>query len=121
MLAKAALGGTVELNIDKLELASQRLDGRAALRWMQAGSALSRVNPLGDYSLDVSGTGSAATAQLRTLSGVLQVEGQGQWTAGKRFVIDGKARAADDATQLQPFLAMLGKMEGDTLPLHFEF
>ena len=87
--------------------------GKAALTVSQVGSALTSVNPLGSYRIDLDSTPQKAALAIVTLSGPLQLDGQGEWTArtGVRFTAYAQAQA--EQVKLQPLLGLLGKREGD--------
>ena len=87
--------------------------GKAALTVSQVGSALTSVNPLGSYRIDLDSTPQKAALAIVTLSGPLQLEGQGDWTSrtGVRFTAYAQAQA--EQAKLQPLLGLLGKREGD--------
>jgi len=69
-------------------------------RWTQAGSALSHVRPLGDYSLRISADNGTLRLAVGTDSGVLSVSGQGQFRKG-RLRFGGIAAPADHASEAQ--------------------
>ena len=87
------LAGTVQL--DALDIASQ----------------LSTLKPMGSYRFTLSG-GAAPGLQLSTLSGALQLSGQGQWVGGKlRF--DGQASSAPESqAALSNLLNIIGRRDG---------
>ncbi|WP_242697386.1 type II secretion system protein N [Bordetella petrii] len=68
--------------------------------WTNAGSALSHVRPLGDYTLRVTADNGALRLALSTDSGVLSVTGQGRLQRG-RLHFRGEAAPADNATPAQ--------------------
>jgi general secretion pathway protein N len=99
-----------------------RVAGQTVLeaQWLQAGSALSRVVPLGNYRFTVQ---AGATLQdgfalhLQTAGGPLRLEGQGTWSAAGHLVFDGRAwadGAAPASTQsaLRRLLDLLGPKAG---------
>ena len=87
--------------------------GKAALTVSQVGSALSPINPLGSYRIDLDSTPQKAALVMVTLNGPLQLDGQGDWTVrtGLRFIAYAQAQA--EQAKLQPLLGLLGKREGD--------
>jgi hypothetical protein len=81
-LAPFRLTGDVRLNIPHLSVERGRMDGDATLRWRAAGSALTRIAPLGDYEVRFKAAGAAVQAVLRTLEGPLQLDGKASWSHG---------------------------------------
>jgi general secretion pathway protein N len=57
--------------------------GTAVADWEMAGSDLSPINPFGTYRLQLAGEGKKVGIVLSTESGCLQLNGQGEWSAGK--------------------------------------
>jgi general secretion pathway protein N len=74
-------------------------------------SRLSTLKPMGSYRLLVTG-GAVNTLQLATLSGSLQLTGNGQWVGG-RLQFDGVASAAQDRQEaLSNLLNIIGRRDG---------
>ena len=98
---------------DAFVLEQGQFVGKAALTVSQVGSALSTINPLGSYRIDLDSTPQKAALVMVTLSGPLQLDGQGDWTVrtGLRFTAYAQAQA--EQAKLQPLLGLLGKREGD--------
>lgn len=92
-----------------------RLTGGAQLELGNLSSRLSPLDSLGRYRLTVRGdaaAGDAATLQLETLDGALQLSGNGQWT-GARVRFRGEARAAPgQEVPLQNLLNIIGRRQG---------
>lgn len=90
--------------------AEKTITGDAELRWINASTSLSKVNPLGDYRAAVSAGGDKAEYRVTTLQGALQVEGSGAWSAQRGASFAGTARAdAQQRAQLNDLLKLLGK------------
>ena len=90
------------------------IQGNATLQWRGAGSAFTRVSPLGDYELRFEGEGAAVRASLRTLQGPLQLDGQGSWTSGGNPAFLGTARVPpQQRQQLAPLLRMIAVERGE--------
>jgi general secretion pathway protein N len=107
-LAPLGLTGDVLLHVTRLALGRKTIEGSATLQWRGAGSAYTRVSPLGDYELRFEGAGSTVRASLRTLQGPLQLDGQGSWSSGSRPAFLGTARVApEQQQQLDPLLRMI--------------
>lgn len=64
-LAPLALTGELYLHVAHLTLDRAHLVGKALVRWPSAGSALTRVSPLGSYEMHVESAGTAFRASLR--------------------------------------------------------
>jgi len=107
-LAPLGLTGDVLLHVTRLALGPNAVAGSATLLWRGAGSAYTRVSPLGDYELRLDGEGATVRASLRTLQGPLQLDGQGSWTSGARPSFLGSARIApEERQQLAPLMRMI--------------
>jgi general secretion pathway protein N len=89
------------------------LDGRLQLTLSQTSSRLATVEPLGDYRITLQASGGQPTqVQLKTLSGPLQLEGNGQ--IGPRGLrLRGTASAApEQAPALNNLLNLIGRRQG---------
>ncbi len=87
------------------------LSGRARLDASDISTRLSTLRPMGSYRITLQG-GSAATVQVATLEGSLQLKGQGQWV-GPRFRFEGEASAEPDRVEaLANLLNILGRRDG---------
>jgi general secretion pathway protein N len=88
--------------------------GRVELELQGFASSLSTLEELGSYRLSLQGDsqGEAATLQLSTLAGALQLRGNGQWLASKlRF--NGEAQAAPGSeAALNNLLNIIGRRRG---------
>ena len=112
-LAPLGLTGDVQLHIARLSIASSTIQGNATLRWNAAGSAFAPVSPLGDYELRFESDGATVRANLRTLQGPLQLDGQGSWTHGRNPAFLGSARVPPQhLQQLAPLLRMISVERG---------
>lgn len=88
-----------------------QLDGQLRLHAQGVSARLSPLPELGSYEL-VLGGGATPTLALRTLSGPLQLSGQGQWVA-QRLRFAGEARAAAGAeAALGNVLNIIGRRSG---------
>ncbi|HUH41459.1 MAG TPA: type II secretion system protein N, partial [Castellaniella sp.] len=116
------LGGEVLLEWPEMVLGPQGLAVGGTepiwLRWGNVSSALSRVRPLGDYTLSVRPADRNGWAlDLRTIQGPLLLKGQGMVAAGKPPLFDGRAWADPHASRdtrdaLQALLQALGPSSG---------
>lgn len=113
-LAALGLTGDMLLHVARLALGRGSIQGNATLQWHGAGSAFTRISPLGDYELRLEGSGAGAKASLRTLQGPLQLDGQGSWTSGSNPVFQGNARVPpQQMQQLAPLLRMFAQERGE--------
>ncbi|MHB8624349.1 MAG: type II secretion system protein N [Sulfuricaulis sp.] len=106
--------GQVRVHINSLTLNREGVTGDGDIQWQDAGSALTTVQPLGDYRLEIVGAGRTANLKLSTLRGALQLTGQGQWqvTTGQ-IQFNGYAVAQERAPELEPLLTLLGPDQGN--------
>jgi general secretion pathway protein N len=106
-LAPLELSGELNLKIARLSVGRDSARGDAVLQWRAAGSGFSPVWPLGDYELRWDGQGRQGGMTLRTLTGPLQLRGQGTWAGGHAPVF---AATADAAPEIRPQIAPLLRM-----------
>ncbi|MBE0613913.1 MAG: type II secretion system protein N [Burkholderiales bacterium] len=112
-LAPLGLTGDMLLHIARLSFGRGSVQGNATLQWRGAGSAFTRISPLGDYELRLEGDGAAVRASLRTLQGPLQLDGQGSWSSGQNPQFRGSARVPPpQQQQLSPLLRMIAVERG---------
>ncbi len=105
--------GKVKITTSGLVFAPGKLEGNAMLEWLDAGSGLSGVQPLGDYRLDITGAEKNANLKLTTLRGDLEFTGQGQWQLKTRQIqINGSAAPRAHASELESLLTMIGPDQG---------
>lgn len=113
-LAPLGLTGDVLLQLTRLTLGRKSVDGNATVQWRDAGSAYTRISPLGDYELRFDAEGTTVRASLRTLQGPLQLDGQGSWTHGSSAAFRGTARIAPEhQQQLAPLMRMIAVERGE--------
>ncbi|MCL6263589.1 type II secretion system protein N [Craterilacuibacter sp. RT1T] len=109
----ARLGGLLKLELQSLAHGRDGFSGSARVSWLGAASPLTRIRPFGSYQLQVNGQGPALGLKLQTLSGPLQIDGQGQWQPGKLPDFGGSASSSADAyLALRPLMLMLGRPSG---------
>lgn len=112
LLQPAQLQGQIQIQSEHLLVSSQGIEGVANADWLNAGSALSAVNPLGKYHLTFTGSGDRLHIALATTSGALILDGQGDWSRDRGLEFHGKARAAEGRQDsLVELLAHLGPEE----------
>lgn len=106
--------GRLRFSADDLTLDKNGLHGNAVLTWEGASLGLSSVQPLGDYRIDISGTGADAALKLTTLRGDLQLTGTGRWQLLKTgdLQFNGVARPKSRGQELQSLLNLIGKDQG---------
>jgi general secretion pathway protein N len=112
-------GGLISVTWQRLELHHGRLQGDIVGEWQFASSALTPVAPFGHYRLLAEGGFPGTRLKLLTLSGPLELNGDGTIDDGGRLRLSGRARAAADAdastkAQLAGLLSLLGKRDGDS-------
>jgi len=101
--------GNLRFSASELAMESGNLEGTGILEWQNAGSSLSEVRPLGDYRLNIEGTGNIANIKLSTLQGDLGLSGQGRWQlSDARIMFTGEAVATKRENELQPLLQQIG-------------
>jgi len=112
-LAPLRLTGDVLVDIPRLSLERDRVDGDATLQWRAAGSALTPISPLGEYEVRFKAVGSAVHAALTTLAGPLQLEGKGTWSNGAPPSFLATARVpAQHREQLSPLFRLIAVERG---------
>jgi general secretion pathway protein N len=113
-LAPLGLTGDLLLHIARLAFGRGSVQGNATLQWRGAGSAYTKVSPLGDYELRLEGDGASVQASLRTLQGPLQLDGRGSWSGGRNPEFRGNARVPpQQMQQLAPLLRMISVERGE--------
>lgn len=86
-------------------------EGRATLDALDAASRLSTLRPMGSYRL-VWQAADNAPLSLQTLQGALQLQGSGQWIAG-RLRFEGQAEASPGREEaLANLMNILGRRQG---------
>ncbi|WP_370260612.1 type II secretion system protein N [Limnobacter sp.] len=90
-------------------------DVNLRIQWQDAQSALASIRPLGEYVITVTGNpDTKVNLDLRTNKGALQLEGQGHWSSGQRFVFSGYASSDERSREaLTGLLSQMGRREGD--------
>ncbi|NBX56615.1 MAG: type II secretion system protein N [Betaproteobacteria bacterium] len=95
-----------------------QLSGQAQLDLIDMASALSTVQPLGSYSLQLQG-GEVPTVLLKTQQGKLRLQGSGVWQP-QGFRFEGLARSdSDNDSALRTLLGVLGQRNGNTTVLRW--
>mgnify|MGYP000442153245 CR=1 FL=1 len=105
--------GSIKISATELLVMPEKMEGTAVLEWLNAGSSLSSVTPLGDYRLDITGADKVANLRLTTSRGDLELTGQGQWQLRTgQLQINGNAQPRARAGELEPLLKIIGNDEG---------
>ena len=113
-LAPLQLTGEMLLRVERLVASPRGWTGNATLHWRHAGSALTRVSPLGDYELRFTGDGGAAQLKLTTVQGPLRLEGKGSVVQGGALAFVVGARIDPDfRAALEPLLRLIAVERGD--------
>lgn len=109
MLQPAQLSGQLLIRSDQVTFSKSGINGNAVAEWVNAGSVLSAVNPLGSYSINLAGAGERVGLTLVTTSGALLLEGSGSFTRDQGLKFQATARAAADSKgRLDELLNNLG-------------
>jgi general secretion pathway protein N len=120
MLQAMHFQGLVAIATDNLVLQRNgSVTGKMAANWQMAGSALSPVNPFGNYRFDLAGTGDNIQIGLSTVSGDLQLNGQGQWLTSGQLSFQTTASAVGASKEV--FSEMLHHLGPETAPGVFTF
>jgi general secretion pathway protein N len=118
-------GGVITVNWDRLQLSPGHMQGALAAEWQFASSSLTPVSPFGHYRLVTNGQYPGTTLQLQTVSGPLELTGNGTIAEGGRLRFEGTARpvAGTDPsikTQLTGLISLLGpRRDSETANLRF--
>lgn len=113
--------GRLHVVSESLEIGSAKVNGAATVDWAEAG--LSGIARVGDYRLQINGSGDNATVRLSTLRGDLRVNGNGQWRAAQPRVVQmrGVAEISPGRTDLEPLLQLVaGQGSGTSRPFAWE-
>ena len=106
--------GQIRVYTAKLSIDQNGIEGNGEILWRNAGSALSSVQPLGDYRLELVGAGETTTFRLSTSQGTLALTGQGQWQASTgQIQFTGSATPRERAAELESLLKLLGDDRGN--------
>ncbi|HTT11875.1 MAG TPA: type II secretion system protein N [Burkholderiaceae bacterium] len=117
-------GGVVSVTWDRLAIERRRFQGNVTAEWQFASSNLTPVSPFGHYRLLTNGVFPGTQLNLLTLSGPLELTGNGTIAEGGRLRFQGVARAlpgTDPAikTQLTGLISLLGRRDGESAILNF--
>lgn len=120
MLQAMRFQGRMTISTSSLVLSRNgSVTGNMSANWQMAGAALSPVNPFGNYRFDLSGAGDKVQVTLSTVSGDLQLTGQGEWLTSGKLTFQTTARAVGAGKQV--FSEMLHHLGPETEPGVFSF
>jgi len=107
-VAFAKPDGRLRVLADSVEIGGAGIVGAATVEWLEAG--VLQVQRLGDYRLQITGSGERAAVKLATLRGDLRLSGEGEWRAAqpRSMQLRGIAQAAAERKDLEPLLQALG-------------
>jgi general secretion pathway protein N len=118
-------GGVLTVSWDRLQLSPGRMQGSLGAEWQFASSSLTPVSPFGHYRLVTNGQYPGTTLQLQTVSGPLELTGNGTIAEGGRLRFEGVARPVPGTdpsikTQLTGLISLLGpRRDSETATLRF--
>jgi general secretion pathway protein N len=117
-------GGLISVSWQRLVGHAGRLEGDLTGEWQFASSALTTVAPFGHYRLTAEGGFPGTRLQLLTVSGPLEMTGDGTIDATGSLRFTGRARpvpGTDPSTraQLAGLVLLLGRRDGDSAILSF--
>lgn len=117
-------GGILLINWDRLQIDRQRLQGNISAEWQYASSALTPVSPMGHYKLQTNGIWPGTQLDLLTISGPLELKGNGTIPEGGRLRFTGRAQAMAGTdpgvkAQLTGLISLLGRRDGEGALLNF--
>ncbi len=102
------LSGDLLLRTSNLSIGQDGMVGNIRVQWLDAGSALSPVSPIGSYELGIDGHGKSVHATLSTLQGPVQLDGSGSWTNGGNPEFHATAQVPPQyRQQLTPLLGLI--------------
>jgi len=112
-------GGVISLAWQRLEFHRGRMQGDVIGEWQFATSALTAVAPFGSYRMLAEGGYPGTRLMLSTLSGPLELTGNGTIDEQGSFRFSGRARAQSDVdastrAQLAGLVLLLGRRDGDS-------
>lgn len=117
-------GGDLQLEWDTLHAQAGEVHGGIRGEWIDASSGLSPIVPFGHYRLQLDGVYDGAQVQLDTITGPMEMTGNGTIAGGKRLQFHGTARVQPGtdpavATQLSGLISLLGPRDGEGAILNF--
>ena len=117
-------GGILTVSWDQLVVEPGRWRGRLSGEWQYASSGLTPVSPMGHYRLQTNGVWPGTQLELLTISGPLELKGNGTINEGGRLRFTGRAQAMAGTdpgvkAQLTGLISLLGRRDGEGSLLNF--
>ncbi len=117
--AFARPAGRLRLLADSVDIGAASLRGTVTVEWTDAGLGGMQAQRLGDYRLQITGSGDRADLSLATLRGDLRLNAQGEWRASQPRLVQlrGVADVAVERKDLELLMQALGaRGAGGTVP-----
>ena len=106
--------GEVTARVKEVVILKDAVLGDAEIDWINASTALGKVNPLGTYRAKAKAKDGLTTFEVITLNGVLQIAGNGTWSSANGPSFTGVARAEPaEAANLKDLLLLMGRDDGN--------
>lgn len=117
-------GGILTVAWDRLAVDPGRWQGQINGEWQYATSALTPVSPMGHYRVQTNGVWPGTRLDLLTISGPLELKGNGTINEGGRLRFTGRAQAIAGTdpgvkAQLTGLISLLGRRDGEGSLLNF--
>jgi len=101
--------GALQLASRRLILTPESIQGRVRLDWSGAGTSVSSVHPLGDYTVVGDGAGSRLNIQLHSAQGPLALTGHGYWDNTGAFQFSGTAASTTGDRRIDRLVRFMGR------------
>ncbi|MEP6609339.1 MAG: type II secretion system protein N [Burkholderiaceae bacterium] len=117
-------GGILTISWDRMQVDPGRWQGNLGGEWRYATSALTPVSPMGHYRVQTNGIWPGTQLELLTISGPLELKGNGTINEGGRLRFTGRAQAMAGTdpgvrAQLTGLISLLGRRDGEGSLLNF--
>jgi len=112
-LMSGGLSGLISLESSEFTIGNGSYHGEATLRWPKLKSSLTGSATLGSYQAIISGVGKRTEFRIKTIDGMLHLNGKGAWALNEGLAFDGWARADGQARALDQLLRQLGRDIGN--------
>ena len=117
-------GGILTVSWDRMRVQPGRWQGGINGEWQLASSALTPVSPMGHYRVQTNGIWPGTQLELLTISGPLELKGNGTINEGGRLRFTGRAQAVAGTdpgvkAQLTGLISLLGRRDGEGSLLNF--
>jgi general secretion pathway protein N len=108
--------GALALKWEALSFRNDGFDGKAQIELREASAAISPINPVGSYRVDLSGQGKDTGVVLSTLQGPLRLTGTGTFNARSGLRMNAEAIADEsERLRLQSMLGLIGRRDGEKI------